>query len=275
MPQQQQRQREKVLSEQEVAKMWRAYAQNRANDLRDRLVEFYLDLGLVRRAAKRMARNLPSQVDPDELLSAGAFGLLSAVERFDPSRDIKFETFATQPIRGAMIDYLREIDHLSRVARARSNKLIKATDRLRMKLGRTPGEEEIRRQLDVSRETMLRMNQSSREGMNLSLEHRYRSRHGNGGGDGFATLDTLAADDAAANSLRIAMKQDVRDWIVKGLSRRHRLIVVLYYYEDMSMREIGETLGMSESRISQVHATIIERLQRRLRDRDEELTAVA
>jgi RNA polymerase sigma factor for flagellar operon FliA len=122
---------------------------------------------------------------------------------------------------------------------------------------------------------MLRMSQSSREGTNLSLEHRYRNRHGNGG-DGFATLDTLAAaDDASANSLRIAMKQDVRDWVVKGLSRRHRLIVLLYYYEDMSMREIGESLGMSESRISQVHATVIERLQRRLRDRGEELAAVA
>ena len=262
-----------VLSEQDVAATWQAYAQNRsANELRDRLVEYYLRLGLVRRAAKRMARTLPAQVDPDELSAAGAFGLLAAVERFDPSRDIKFETFASKTIRGAMIDYLREIDHLSRVARARANKLANATDRLRMKLGRAPGDEEIRRQLDVSAPALLRMAQSSREGVNFSLEHRQRSRRDD---DGIATMDTVAATDDAFDSLRAAMKQDVREWIVKGLSRKHRLIVLLYYYEDMSMREIGQSLGMSESRISQLHAMIIERLQRRLRDRGEELAAVA
>ena len=141
-----------------------------------------------------------------------------------------------------------------------------------MKLGRPPGDEEVRRQLDVSREVMLRMSRSTREGMNLSLEYRNRSRRGDG--DGFATIDTLAADERS-NSMRAAMRHDVRAWVVQGLSRKHRLIVVLYYYEGMTMREIGDTLGMSESRISQLHATIIERLQRRLRDRDEELAAVA
>ena len=262
---------QRVLSEADVAAMWRAYAQNRSNELRDRLVEYYLDLGLVRRAAKRMVRSLPPQVEPDELLSAGAFGLLSAIERFEPARKIKFSTFASQPIRGAMLDYLREIDHLSRVARARATKLIAATDRLRMKLGRPPGEEEVRRQLDVSRETMRHMSQTSREGVNHSLQHCNRNRRD---GDSFATIDTLAADEGA-NSMRTAMKHDVRDFVVQGLSRRHRLLLVLYYYEDMSMREIGDTLGMSESRVSQLHAMIIERLQRRLRHRDEELVAVA
>jgi len=261
----------KTLSEQEVAAMWQAYAQNRSNDLRDRLVEHYLDVGIVRRAAKRMARTLPGQVDPDDLLSAAAFGLLSAVERFDPSRGIKFETFARQPIRGAMLDYLREIDHLSRVARSQANKLISTTERLRMRLGRPPGEEEVRRHLDVSKETLLRMGNATREGINLSLEHRNRNRRE---GDSFATIDTLPADDSF-NSMRLAMKHDVREWIVQGMSRRHRLIVVLYYYEAMSMREIGDTLGMSESRVSQVHATIIARLQRRLLDRDQEFIALS
>ena len=129
---------QRVPSEQGVAATWRTYAQSRSNELRDRLVEYYLDLGIVQRAAKRMARSLPSQVDPDDLTSAGAFGLLTAVERFDPSRGIKFQTFARQPIRGAMLDYLREIDHLSRIARAQSNKLLGTTERLRMKLGRPP-----------------------------------------------------------------------------------------------------------------------------------------
>jgi RNA polymerase sigma factor for flagellar operon FliA len=260
------------LSEQDLAAMWRGYAQSRSNDLRDRLVEFYLDAGLVRRAARRMARSLPQQVDPDELLSAGGFGLLSAVERFDPSRRIKFETFASQPIRGAMLDYLREIDHLSRVARSHANKLIVATERLKMKLGRPPGEEEVRRQLDVSRETLREMHRSSREGINLSLEHRNRNRRD---GDTFATIETLAAAEETSDSMRAAMKHDVRDWVVQGLSRRHRLIVVLYYYEGMTMREIGDTLDMSESRVSQLHAMIIRRLQRRLRDRGEELVALS
>jgi hypothetical protein len=91
----------------------------------------------------------------------------------------------------------------------------------------------------VSEETLLRMGQTSRQGINLSLQHRYRNRRD---GDSFATIETLSVDDGF-NSMRLAMKHDVREWIVQGLSRRHRLIVVLYYYEDMSMREIGDTLG--------------------------------
>jgi RNA polymerase sigma factor for flagellar operon FliA len=255
-----------------VAAMWRAYAQERSAELRDCLVEFYLDLGLVRAAAKRVARALPQHVDPDELLSAGGFGLLAAVERFDVSRGIKFETFSRQPIRGAMLDYLREIDHLSRAARAQANKLIAATERLRMKLGRPPGEEEMRRQLNCSGAELRGMSRSSREGATFSLEHRSRACDAE---DSETTLDGLAADDGQWNSQRTAMRHDVRDWVVQGLSRRHRLIVVLYYYESMSMREIGQTLGMSESRVSQLHALIIDRLQRRLRGRDDELVAVA
>jgi RNA polymerase sigma factor for flagellar operon FliA len=252
--------------------MWQAYAQNGSVDLRDRLVEHYLDVGVVQRAAKRMLRSLPQHVDIEDLVSAGAFGLLSAVERFDPSRAIKFETFCRQPIRGAMLDYLREVDHLSRVARARANKLRGATERLQMKLGRPPGEEEIRRQLDVSGDTLLRIDRGCRAGINLSLQHPNRNRRG---GESFSMIDTLAAADDTTNSLRAAMRHDVRDWVVKGLPRRHRLIVVLYYYEDMSMREIGAALGMSESRVSQLHATIITRLQRRLRDRGEDLAVAA
>jgi RNA polymerase sigma factor for flagellar operon FliA len=265
------------LTEQDLAAMWPAYATDRNNALRDRLVEHYLDVGLVRRIARRMARALPQQVDPDELFSAGAFGLLSAVERFEPSRGNKFETFAAQPIRGAMLDYLREIDHLSRVARKHANKLMATTERLRVQLGRAPGEEEIRRQLEVSRETLLAMSRSTREGITLSLEHRKHNPHGEADAESFATIDTIAADgdDPNSNALRAAMRHDVREWITSGLSRRHRLIIVLYYYEDMTMREVGDTLGMSESRVSQLHATIIERLKRKLRGRGGELAAVA
>jgi len=273
MPRQRQPQHQQ-LTDPDVAAMWLAYAQMRPVALRDRLVEHYLDVGLVQRIAKRMARALPQQVDPDELLSAGAFGLLWAVERFQPSRGNKFETFAGQPIRGAMLDYLREIDHLSRVARKHANKLIATTERLRMRLGRAPGEEEIRRQLDVSRETLVSMSRSTREGITLSLEHRRATRHGDQT-DTIATVDTIAADADASNSLRAAMRHDVRAWITTGLSRRHRLIIVLYYYEGMTMRETGDTLGMSESRVSQLHAMIIERLKKRLGDRVGELAAVA
>lgn len=254
------------LADRYVAAMWRAYAQTRAPELRECLVEYYLDLGVVRRAARRVARALPHPLDPDELLSAGAFGLLSAVERFDPSRGIRFQTFSQQPIRGAMLDYLREIDHLSRQARSQVTKLMAATERLRVKLGRPPGEEEVRRQLDVSREKLRLIRCDTRAGVNLSLDHRPRAD-----ADEPAPVETLAANDDGG--LRAAMKHDIRAWVTQGLSRRHRLVVVLYYYEDMTMREIGRTLGMSESRVSQLHALILKRLKQRLRGRDEELLA--
>jgi RNA polymerase sigma factor for flagellar operon FliA len=189
------------------------------------------------------------------------------MERFDPKRAIKFETFSQPAIRGAMLDYLRDVDHLTRGSRGSANKLMEATERLRMKLGRPPGEEELRKQLDVSRDKLRRMMRASQAGANLSIEHR---THPHDDTPGRPQVDILAAGDGDA-PLRGAMKQDVRDWVVQGLSRRNRLIVILYYYENMTMREIGETLSMSESRVSQLRGEIIESLQARLRDRDDEL----
>jgi RNA polymerase sigma factor for flagellar operon FliA len=220
----------------------------------------------VTRAAKKLMRGLPAQVELDELVSAGSFGLLAAMERFDRGRQVKFETFSQPSIRGAMLDYLREVDHLSRGSRTSANRLIEATERLRMKLGRPPCEEELRKQLDVSRDKLRRMMRASQAGANLSIEHRAR---GNDDG-GRPHIDVLAAgpDDAP---LRGAMKHDVKEWVVQGLSRRNRLIIVLYYYENMTMREIGEVLSMSESRVSQLRSEIIESLQERLPRREDEL----
>ena len=264
------------LSQSELARLWNHFSRTKSpGDARDRLVRYYLDRGLVSRVAKKMARSLPNQVELDELLSAGAFGLLAAMERFEPQRGIKFETFSQPSIRGAMLDYLREIDHLSRGSRAQANRLIEATERLRMKLGRPPAEEEVRRQLDVSRDKLRRMMSSSQAGANLSIERRPRGGHGGGDDTGRPQVDVLAAAaDGEARidaPLRAAMKHDVRDWVVAGLSRRNRLIVLLYYYEDMTMREIGETLSMSESRVSQLRSQIIESLQKRLKQREDEL----
>ena len=261
------------LTERDVAAAWEEYAKTKAPQLRDRLVRYYLDRGLVKRAARKLARSLPNQVETDELVSAGSFGLLSAMERFDLSRQTKFETFSQQFIRGAMLDYLREVDHLSRGARAQANKLIEATERLRMKLGRPPGEEELRRQLDVSREKLARMSQSSRHGANVSIDRRNRAGDGEEAA-GKAQVEVIATtgDDGVIDTPpRFAMRRDVKEWVVQGLSRRHRLIIVLYYYEGMTMREIGEVLGMSESRVSQLRAMIIRRLQKRMESREDEL----
>jgi RNA polymerase sigma factor for flagellar operon FliA len=136
------------------------------------------------------------------------------LERFDRGRQVKFETFSQPSIRGAMLDYLREVDHLSRGSRTSANRLIEATERLRTKLGRPPGEEELRKQLDVSRDKLRRMMRASRVGANLSIEHHAR---GNDETDR-PHIDVVAAgpDDAP---LRGAMKQDVKEWVVQGLSR--------------------------------------------------------
>ena len=262
------------LSEADVKAAWQDYVRTKAPEPRDRLVRYYLEHGLVQRAAKKLARSLPNQVETDELTSAGAFGLLSAMERFDLSRQVKFETFSQQFIRGAMLDYLREVDHLSRGARAQANRLIEATERLRMKLGRPPAEEELRRQLDVSREKLQRMSRHGRHGTSASIEHRGRTSAA-GEGTGRAQVDVLAAvhDDGETTDapLRAAMKRDVKQWVVQGLCRRHRLVILLYYYEGMTMREIGDVLGMSESRVSQLRSLIIQRLRKRLESREDEL----
>ena len=248
--------------------MWREYVATKEPRLRDCLVEYYLDRGIVRRAAKKLAQSLPGHVELSELNSAGETGLLTAMERFDPSRNVKFETFCAPVVRGAMLDFLREIDPLSRHMRKSVTELSAATEELRSAHGRAPSDAELCKKLNISQQKLRKTVSHSLSAASISLNHRPTTGEGRS-----APLDVLTANQLNADFL--VQRNDVRDWVTRGLATRDRLIIVLYYYESMTMREIGDTLGMSESRVSQIHKRLLKLLSTRVRRQPDELVALS
>jgi RNA polymerase sigma factor for flagellar operon FliA len=243
---------------------WRAYKQTGAEQLRNRLVEHYLYL--VRYTAERIGAKLPDEVDVDDLMSAGIFGLVDAIDAFDLERGVKFETYCAPRIRGAILDELRSMDWVPRLVRHRAHKLDDAVRSLEAELGRMPSDDEIARRLGMTRPQYDKLLRDATAVSLVSLSQNFTDSESTREG---AELEVVP-DEAGADPVSEAQKQDVRDLVTRGLSRAERLIIVLYYYEQMTMKEIGATLDLSESRVSQMHSAIIERLKLQLEARERE-----
>jgi RNA polymerase sigma factor for flagellar operon FliA len=246
---------------------WRDYKKTGADELRNRLIEHYLYL--VRYNAERIGAKLPDEVDVDDLMSAGIFGLVDALDAFDLTRGVKFETYCAPRIRGAILDELRNMDWVPRLVRYRAHKLADATRSLEVELGRIPNDDEIARRLNMSRPQFQKLLRDANAVTLMSLSRKYAdpdSEHE------VLEIDVLP-DNRGRDPVTEAQKQDVKDLITRGLSRAERLIVVLYYYEQLTMKQIGQTLDLSESRVSQMHSAILERLRAQLHAREPDLVA--
>lgn len=248
---------------------WQRYKQTGEESLRNRLMEHYLYL--VRYNAERIGAKLPDEVDVDDLMSSGVFGLLDAIDAFDLERGVKFETYCAPRIRGAILDELRNMDWVPRLVRHRAHKLAEVTRTLEVELGRIPNEDEIARRLGMSRPHFEKLMRDANAVTLLSLSRRFT--------DDDASRDVfeidVVPDDQTLDPVIEAQKQDIRELVTRGLNRAERLIVVLYYYEQMTMKQIGETLDLSESRVSQMHSAILERLRTQLQTRQPEFMAEA
>jgi len=240
---------------------WRAYKASGCTDetLRNRLIEHYLPL--VRYAAERVGAKLPDEVDVDDLMSAGVFGLVDAIDAFDPDRGVKFETYCAQRIRGAILDELRSMDWVPRLVRHRAQKLDHVIRTLEVELGRMPSVEEIGQRLGLRREQLEKLVRDAHAAAIVSLSHKLGESDSNS--RDLAEIDVLA-DERSVDPVAEAQKNDIRDFIRNHLTRAEQLVIVLYYYEQMTMKEIGATLDLSESRVSQIHSAILERLRARL-----------
>jgi RNA polymerase sigma factor for flagellar operon FliA len=227
-------------------------------------MEHYRDL--VRYCAERLHSKLPDKVELDDLISAGTFGLMDAIDAFDPTRGVKFETYCSPRIRGSILDELRSMDWVPRLVRARAHQLTKATYSLETSLGRKPTEQEIAEELDMDMEEFNRLQRDANAASQVSLNTKYS--------DGDSEKDIreidIIKDERSENPVIEAQKRDLRSLLTKGLTRAERLIVVLYYYEEMTMKEIGATLDLSESRVSQMHSSIIARLKAQMNSRKKE-----
>ncbi|MCG8406202.1 MAG: FliA/WhiG family RNA polymerase sigma factor [Phycisphaerales bacterium] len=248
----------------DIRKVWKAYKKQPTDELRNTLIEQYIHI--VRFNAERIHAKLPTEVELDDLISAGMFGLIDAIEAFDLDRGVKFETYCSPRVRGAILDELRSMDWVPRLVRNRSQKIQNATKELQSELGRMPSDQEVADRIGVSAEEFKRI---SRDGTAVSMTSLSRKAYSNDSSRDVSEIDTLH-DNRALNPVREIQRSDLKSLIQRGLTSTERLILILYYYEEMTMKEIGMTLDLSESRVSQMHSAIVERLRFQLRQRDKE-----
>ncbi len=255
-----------MKTEQEISieQVWEQFHKTREEKYRNLLMENYRNL--VRYCAERLHSKLPDKVELDDLISAGIFGLMDAIDAFDPARGVKFETYCSPRIRGSILDELRSMDWVPRLVRARAHQLTKATSSLETHLGRKPTEKEIAKELDMDMEEFDRLQKDANAVSLVSLSTKYSD---NDGEKDVREIDIIK-DERSKNPVIEAQKRDLKSLLTKGLTRAERLIIVLYYYEEMTMKEIGATLDLSESRVSQMHSSIIARLKAQMNTRKKE-----
>lgn len=253
----------------DIDRVWMEYKQSGDRHLRNLLVEKYLPI--VKYNAERVAAKLPDEVENDDLISAGIFGLMDAIDAFDPARGVKFETYCAPRVRGSMLDELRAMDWVPRLVRSRANRLEEVYRSLEIELGRSPTEAELASCLNLSRE---QLDKTLRDATAVNLVSLSRKCYESDSSRTVREIDILE-DKRGSDPLRLVQHRDVRDLVTRGLSRAERLILVLYYYEQMTMKEIGLTLDLSESRVSQMHSSILNRLKVQLRYRQKELATEA
>jgi RNA polymerase sigma factor for flagellar operon FliA len=251
-----------VAKPDDVQTLWLEYSRTRDQAIRDRLILTYAPL--VKYVAGRLGSGLPAHVDEGDLVSYGLLGLINAIERFDPTRDIKFETYAISRIKGAIIDELRALDWVPRSVRSRARDIERAIAELEAKLGRAPDDDEIAAKVGITTEELEdSLTEISRSSI-AALDELWTMS--GDGGDQVSLLDTI--EDIDGPNPQDALQQtELREALGEAIARlpeREKLVVTLYYYEELTLREIGEVLGVTESRVSQLHTKAILRLKSRL-----------
>jgi RNA polymerase sigma factor for flagellar operon FliA len=248
----------------ELLHVWLTYKAEGTQEWRNVLIEQYLTL--VRYTAERLHYKLPSEVDVDDLYSAGVFGLMHAINAYDLERGIKFETYCTQRVMGAIYDELRANDWVPRLVRSRTAKVERARKSIEMETGEKATNDEIIKLMEVDENEFEKLDRDSRPIMMTSLN---RKAYDSDSSREVTEIDVIS-DDRQENPVHELQKKDLQLLLTKGLSRAEHLIVVLYYYEEMTMKEIGATLDLSESRVSQMHSSILARLKAQMQHRCKE-----
>ncbi len=250
----------------DIVPVWEQFHKNHDVQSRNQLLEHYMYI--VKYTAERLYTKLPDKVDVDDLISAGTFGLMDAIDAFDPERGVKFETYCSPRIRGSILDELRNMDWVPRLVRARAHQLSRATQSLESELGRKPTDKETAKELNLPPKEFDRLQKDAQAVGLISLDGQLGD---NNGDKDIREIDVLK-DDRSQDPLIEAQKRDLKNLLTKGLTRAERLIIILYYYEEMTMKEIGATLDLSESRVSQMHSSIVARLKAQLNTRKKEFS---
>jgi RNA polymerase sigma factor FliA len=249
----------KRTAPEDIADVWNQFKKDPSRkELRNALIEHYLPL--VKYNGERIWSRLPDGVELDDLISAGVFGLMDAINAFDMGRGVKFETYCVPRIRGAMLDELRSMDWVPRLVRSKASKLNEGLKTLEAALGRTPNENELATHMGMTVAEMEKMIADANAVGLISLNKKWYET------DSYKDVREIdiLEDKKGEDPTRRIQKSDLMRLVTKGLNRNERLIIILYYYEEMTMKEIGATLDLSESRVSQMHSAIVQRLQGQL-----------
>jgi RNA polymerase sigma factor for flagellar operon FliA len=243
--------------------LWRTYKSTGDTRLREQLILHYSPL--VKYVAGRVSVGLPANVEQADFVSSGVFGLIDAIEKFDPDRAIKFETYAITRIRGAMIDELRALDWIPRSVRQKARAVERAYATLEAKLRRTPTEPEVAAEMGVGLEELHGVFSALSLANVVALEELL---HVGVEGDRLSLVDTLE-DTGADNPVEVAEDRELRRLLARAvntLPEREKTVVTLYYYEGLTLAEIGQVLGVTESRVSQIHTKSVLQLRAKLAD---------
>jgi len=251
--------------------LWSSYLRDPNLRDREKLVLNYL--GLVKYVAGRLSAGLPDFVEMDDLVGAGMMGLMKAVESYDPEKEVKFETYALPRIRGAMLDELRSLDWFPRSIRRKARQLNVATQELEGSLGRNPTDGELARHLELDLQDFYRLVAEISRSSLLSLEEEVLTRQ-----DGtYTTIREMLPDAKNPRADEALADKEIKTILVetlRNMPERERLVLTLYYFEELTLAEIGESLGVTESRICQIHGKAVQRLRTRVKERTRELTLI-
>jgi RNA polymerase sigma factor FliA len=245
--------------------VWQEYQATRSEDIRNFLMEKFLPL--VRYNAERIYQKLPDEVDIEDLMQAGTFGLKDAIDAFDLERKVKFETYCAPRIRGAILDELRSMDWVPRLVRHRTARFESVRQQIEMQTGESPTDTEVAQKIGIDGEEFDKL---KRDGTPVGVRSLTQRCFSGDNGKDVREIDVIR-DESQVNPLSEMARRDLKEFVTKGLNRAERLIVVLYYYEAMTMKEIGSTLDLSESRVSQMHSSILLRLKAQMQHRMREL----
>ncbi|OHB70130.1 MAG: RNA polymerase subunit sigma-70 [Planctomycetes bacterium RBG_16_43_13] len=252
-------------TKEDIQKIWVEFSKTSSRELKNLLIEEYLPI--VRYVAERMSERLPKSVQVDDLVSTGVFGLLDAIDRFDIKRGVKFETYCIGRVRGAMLDELRAMDWVPRLTRARANKLEGAYIKLEKEHNRAPTDIELAKELQISLkaldELMLEVSAASL----LSVQRKGLDKDDNKLG---GTVDVME-DRKVENPRLESEKKDLIDYVKKNLSTKERYILMMYYFDELTLKEIGRVLGLSESRVCQLHSKLVSKLRAQLKKKKTEV----
>jgi RNA polymerase sigma factor for flagellar operon FliA len=243
-----------LVNEREALSLWKMYEKNPNTEFRNKIVLVYV--GLVKSIVRRVAYLSGNYVDAEDLTSYGMIGLIKAVEKYDPDKGVTFETFATYRIRGEIIDYMRRNDWVPRGVRKRSMEVEKASNEFKMVFGREPTEDELSKKLGVKKSNIVEaLNDADRLSL-ISFEELIQ--------DAVNIKTDLSSDDTPEENLQEVELFDVLAKAIDELHERERLVITLYYYEELTLKEISVVLGVSESRISQMHTKAVGILKKSL-----------